>query len=427
MFCNKCGKEIPENSVVCINCGAPISSDEIEPIEIKPKGIKINKKLIVTIGVIVVLVIGLTVGYSYLKKQASPENFALDYIKCVASNDVGKAYSMLDLPDDVNLSQDCYANIIVNQTPKILAYALSNGTLPSASVSDNFSKNATKVETADVVSDNMVINIEVQEDGSPTTKVIQVNLIKSGKKFFFFDNYKVSTADMIVKDKYITANMFAKVTLDGLDISNYIKPSTSDSTSSYLTYIIPYMFVGTHDIIATHPFLRSDEKNVLIDSHGLDIQMGYDTTSTEFNTMITSKAEELYSKILTAGVTRKDFSTVSDLYHSKDIDSAKTSYAKFVAYNTTSTGAGVSNFKISGNSTTKVLSSDLLAKIPTIIISVTPYFSCDWIQYTKGGGGYTHIIPPASKGTVFFSYTDGAWVMTGISLANILDTPAIEY
>lgn len=78
MFCQKCGKETPDNAQFCKNCGAPVSAGAVQPVPPTfqqpvvtaqpPKKKKVGKIALAIIGAIVVLAI---VGNMFGSKEDS--------------------------------------------------------------------------------------------------------------------------------------------------------------------------------------------------------------------------------------------------------------------------------------------------------------------------------------------------------------------
>ena len=84
MYCHKCGKEIPDNSVFCQHCGAAIKP----PAKSKSNGLKVG----VTAGLVILVGVGVFGGYKYWKERNpvinSPYEITDDLIQKIAYNQI---------------------------------------------------------------------------------------------------------------------------------------------------------------------------------------------------------------------------------------------------------------------------------------------------------------------------------------------------
>ena len=84
MYCHKCGKEIPNNSVFCQHCGAAIKP----PSKSKSNGLKV----VVTAGLVILVGGGVFGGYKYWKERNpvinSPYEITDDLIQKIAYNQI---------------------------------------------------------------------------------------------------------------------------------------------------------------------------------------------------------------------------------------------------------------------------------------------------------------------------------------------------
>ena len=65
MICNKCNQKIQEDSIFCNYCGATITKQSIEKTEIQKKDILKNKKILVSISAILVVVCSLLLFFYF--------------------------------------------------------------------------------------------------------------------------------------------------------------------------------------------------------------------------------------------------------------------------------------------------------------------------------------------------------------------------
>lgn len=81
MFCKKCGKEIPDQAVICVYCSTYVENEKSTAINSKPKISKAKKGCFGCLGLIIVLIIGLFIyagisGFHDMKDAAKemPKN-----------------------------------------------------------------------------------------------------------------------------------------------------------------------------------------------------------------------------------------------------------------------------------------------------------------------------------------------------------------
>jgi len=80
MYCHKCGKEIPDNSVFCQHCGTTIKS----PTKGKSNSLKVG----IIAGLVILAGTGVFGGYKYWKEPNPVINSPYEFTRCFNENEV---------------------------------------------------------------------------------------------------------------------------------------------------------------------------------------------------------------------------------------------------------------------------------------------------------------------------------------------------
>lgn len=259
MYCPRCNIETGEDTF-CENCGgATVASSEVaataevqanipQPIqeEIKANKIKIDTpklsfKKMASIVVALVVVIGVFIGYGTLKEQYTPKKTVEKYFNNLSKKDYDNAYKLLAGIDEQFLSKDIFKSSMDSINFK--SYSIRNYNPSEYSL--NNSKSNTLSNTGNMFT--------VETAG----RLYPIEVIQDGKKFLFFNNYKINVDSFTTKWE-ITAPKGAKLLVSGKEPSISNEPNIDSGfmqNENYKpgssTYVIDRVFNGPYDITAT--------------------------------------------------------------------------------------------------------------------------------------------------------------------------------
>ena len=103
VFCNKCGKKLPEDSCFCSRCGAPVNNS----VEIPAASDSVKAKIIkmVPAAVVFVLIIGVITGIDIYLKQQTKKLLQ----SCLWEDYYHQIYRTLTFKDEELISNDYYS------------------------------------------------------------------------------------------------------------------------------------------------------------------------------------------------------------------------------------------------------------------------------------------------------------------------------
>jgi len=345
MFCPECGTKNEDGAKFCENCGTRLTVEEniaqtqatvsnsMNTTQVQPavnestaqtqrvannsvptkttkpmsKGVKIG-----IVAAIVVIIVGVVLNNKF-KKDTSPETVAKEYFEDVAAANWEDVYGYYDLTESNFINKKMYAKAVKNKDK--IEYT-------NFEVKNNDMESIEDIFNADVEEDskknegmNKTIVIQYAEKGN-TNQIYTVNLVKQQKKkFLFYDNWKVVPQEMVVKNYTIRTLRDFKVEVDGIKIDkSYIRKDDSSSESDYeeddefVTYEIPTIFGGTHNIKISGEFIETHEDTITCDAYNSTM---YRFTEAEVKKDFTKDIEEnldkAISKIYEAALDNKEF------------------------------------------------------------------------------------------------------------------------
>ena len=181
MYCSECGTKSKEEDIYCSECGNKLEKkNSKKQFHLNIKNISRKTKIIV--GITALIVCSLIIFFSIMSSITSPKVVANHYFEGLASKNTDIIYQNLELDDDK--------------------------TFVSKKISYGENKNSA------------VATFVYKIKGSSSSKTARIPLVKNGKKFLFFDNWKVdiSLSEEFTIDNYqIIVPKDSKVTYAGIE------------------------------------------------------------------------------------------------------------------------------------------------------------------------------------------------------------------
>ena len=162
MFCENCGKNIPENSEFCEECGLKVSSEsevsvesESEVLETKEKlakkPLKMNKKLLIGIGAFFIVLI---VSGICMNLMSNPEKTVDQFIQAMNAQDFEALSEVTEISDrNIELSEQ-------NIKPMFELYA-EKGKLYQ-NINDSLEEDLRIIEMREKLEGNKIVNISYE-------------------------------------------------------------------------------------------------------------------------------------------------------------------------------------------------------------------------------------------------------------------------
>lgn len=230
MKCKNCDKKIKDDVMFCPECGTKVKDSSIKKIAVK---IAEYKKLIFSI---IVIFIALICTYNILEYFNSPKYIADKYVKAVLNNDYDKIYEMIDLKNSNIVSKA----VLKEKIDKI---------------------DYDEYKYVDTITKGDYVFVEYVYTKNNKRYTVYVELVKGlNKNLLFFDNYNIISSK-VANDVTITLPKDSKVTLDGIEISEY-----KTNNEEYDVYKFDAMIAGEYKVKITLPNGSVVEDEIKIES-----------------------------------------------------------------------------------------------------------------------------------------------------------------
>lgn len=310
MFCQECGTKNTDDSIFCANCGVRLERDAVnqnQTQKVQPQGYpgagvqsmpkKIEKWKLIFGVELVMIVLLLILAYKNAGTYFGAGEVAERYFLANANGDWSRAYQMLELDESDFVKEKDYEKMAAKDSlPKITTYTVG------------------EIDALSGKELGTTVDIRYRSKGDSMDSTYTVSLNKQpGKKFLLFDDWKVSTDDIIAKDVTVRVPQDAKVILDGEKLSDSYLSKREDEEEHLDTYVVPQMFAGTHAVTVTMDGMKEDHGT--LNTYNADSYTVYSLNPTE-ETMdkIIKTAGEDMQKVYEAAMHGDAFSTIADLY-----------------------------------------------------------------------------------------------------------------
>ena len=266
MFCENCGQKLTDGALFCEYCGKKI---EVMPTAQQPQAVqqpqpeqqsqpvtqaqaaqqpqpmyaaqpqyqpaaKMTKSQImifVIIAEVVAIGIALFAMNNYLAGKFSKGAYAKRYFVTVANGDIKTAFNMTDAEESDFINENTFENYLAQREDlsKVVSY------------------NVAGMKNDGLAND---VTIEYKNDGAQSKNQYYVTLTRgSHKELGIYDSWKISLGEIYASNTKIIVLKGASVTFDGAALDKkYITEDKDEDLADYDVYVIPKMFVGSHQV-----------------------------------------------------------------------------------------------------------------------------------------------------------------------------------
>ncbi len=427
MFCEKCGAKIEDGVKFCEECGTAVVSEEIVietpekevpknefvapvldenadetpvlnsvpqvPREKKPMSKK-NKIILIAS---LVLVICLVCLYYVGKTLADPARIVNSYVDAVSSGDYAKAYEYMDIEESEFTTKEIYEKVMQNQKTK----------------EDSDILNYTIEEVGNESGLMRVYGVTYTKKGGTSTSYMDVTLMKQpGKKWLFFDDYKIAEDGLVAKEYTITAPDGATVYVDDIKVEETYIREDEESQAGIKSYVIPSLFEGQHKIKVESPYAKEKIYDEEVYSGNVLTIYRLELTD-EAKTGIYTVAESFVSDFITSAIDKKPFETLEKYFSSSaDIEDLKERFESLTERGINEDGVGVKSVTME---TFESSSGDEYGVSSHYTVRVNYEYNYtlleeDW--YDETIEEYTTDDPEDSSATVNLVYENGNWLVS---------------
>lgn len=270
-------------------------------------------------------------------RNSRPEAALEKYCSALQTRDWNTVYDLLNLPNDGSLSRRMFVNARRYD---------NNGEYFSSYTYEKSDKEAAPRDYETWYGTDPVTRVYNTEftkaDGSEPARPV-VLLVKTGKKFFLFDEWKVSPVSYLVLNTGFTIPLKSKMTLNGVEIM-----VDQREQGSKLSFGIPYLFKGWYQLEVSMDGMESYRESLPLTKSNSEHSIQLLPASGARNSVL-ERAEQDIQKILESALTNKSFGTVSDLFHPEALKDGEVQAAYNALRQKGSTGeAGVTWVELTG-------------------------------------------------------------------------------
>ncbi len=321
MYCGECGAKLEKDATFCSECGTKVEKpkEKTPPKETPVRQVTprqpMSKTKKIILGVCVVVVVVLALGYNYLSEKFGPKGVVKEYFEAVVNKDVDVLYDFLDIEGDKTfVSKDKFKSVMESKL-KFASGGMLNMDISKYQID--------KVIYGDgKLSAKVTVNYTSKNSNEEATTTVYLTKGK-GKQFFIFDNWELKEGyeSILVKDYEIKVPAGSKVTVDKIDLDEkYL--DKDNSSKVWDVYKIPQMFSSEIAISANIAGFEVTDTvaptSYSYASHTLSLEL--DNLSKEdvekLETQVKTDITTLYQNL----IEKKNWDAVKDSYNFKDAD-----------------------------------------------------------------------------------------------------------
>lgn len=415
MYCQNCGTKNSDDAVFCESCGTKLERNDlpveqtpemIQPKAVQPKAVPaadtaavrqpVQKWLVVLILEAVALIAALYAALALAKKGFGAEHMAGNFFVEMANGDWEQAYGKLDVDESEFINAKMFA--LANQQTSfglINAYTVEK---QGGAFGDLVAKSTGLGTTVDV---------RYRTRGSNSDSSYEVVLNKqSGKKMLLFDDWKVSTDQLIGTDYRLHVPEGATVVFDGITLSDSYRDSGADDDYG-ICYVIPQLFLGSHTFTVSKENYDEVTRTVQIRSSNdgcsvLDLAMKKEVLED-----LIQLAGKNMQTIYTAAVEGKKFAAIEDLFAKDAREDAEYAYSNLLS-NLSGNGSSIP-YKLSF----KNIQGSAYSNGTSVSLSAEYHIEYSYEDWWDGSIN-TDSMDSSEQFTFDFIEEDGNWVQTNL-------------
>lgn len=236
MFCTKCGKQNSDNYKFCQYCGEKLVSTDLNKKAVTPSVPKKkmpsgNLKWAVLLLCQVIVITALVLLAKVLADQYySPKYYVSQYFESMVNGHPEEAYEYLSFDGDSPFfTKEAFCSKMGAQyNGKLLNYKI-------------------RLIKGDSTKSVYRVTYRLSEKSEDYTMEVVLDHLNK-KKFFIFDQWKVSTQNICVSDYVVYVPANATATLDGIQLTGENAAKKYDSERAMDAYTIPQIMTGTHTL-----------------------------------------------------------------------------------------------------------------------------------------------------------------------------------
>lgn len=433
MFCENCGKPVPEQALFCENCGTRIERTPNQEMNSQPymqagqqmgmpgmgmgqpqqapapmagnmqtcapkAPMSLWRKIL--LGEIVAFAVLVYLFSTNIKSYVSPELVAEKFFVAMMRGDAQSAYEMMDVTesDFVNAKQ-------FEQT-----------------VAKTGCKEIRNYKVTDIENDSgckeVLITYREKEDSEEKYFTILLDKLPK-KKWLFFDQWQVNAGNYIKHNVELSVWDGGTVTVNGVLLDDKYRTKSQDGMTYYC---IPKVFDGVYNIKAENSLYETIEENVDIsyDECSRQYSSSYAKVKKEVKDEVCNQAKEHWKKFMQSAIAdKKEFADISDIPMVAETGDIQSNYeylkGKF-AENRDSEGQlemGFENFEISFRYSYPYYEGE----VPEATIDIEAsykgvkkergWFTSDLYENENQGTYY---------GTMKYTYEGGKWLLSDMDI-----------
>lgn len=312
MYCGECGAKLEKGAIFCGECGSKvespkgkITSSNNTSKQITPKK-PISQKNKIIIGVSIIIILLLILGYNFLNKKFGPEGVAEDYFKAVVNVDANALYNYLNIEGDKTfVNKESFKELLseIDSEQNITNYTVSEVEYEEGSLSAR-----------------VIIKYTAKDSRNEMTEYVYLTKAKE-KKFLIFDKWEVKEDfdSIIVKDYKIKVPTGSKVTINKTELKDeYLDKSSS--SNDWDVYLIPQIFRTKTKINTNLPIGYVIEDEVTPSGYAYTAKLELSKLSSDDVKKLENKVKSDMTTLYKNMIDKKDWNAVKETYNIKGVD-----------------------------------------------------------------------------------------------------------
>lgn len=238
MFCTKCGKQNSENNRFCQYCGeklvikSEINQKPVSELSVPKKKMPSGtlKWAVLLLCQVIVIAFLVLLTKVLADQYYSPKYFVSRYFESIVNGHPEEAYEYLSFDGESPFfSKEAFCSKMGAQyNGKLLNYKI-------------------RLIKGDSTKSVYKVTYRLSEKSEDYTMEVVLDLLNK-KKFFIFDQWKVSTQNICVSDYVVYVPANATAALDGIQLTGENAAKKYDNERAMDAYTIPQIMTGTHTL-----------------------------------------------------------------------------------------------------------------------------------------------------------------------------------